>query len=52
MGDADVYVDVHVKTNLEKYTSDEDAIKSYMKLKESSNYAADFKKNKRETANL
>ena len=48
MGDVDMYV----KNDLEKYTSNKDAIKSYMKLKESSNYAADFKKNKHETANL
>ena len=38
----------YVKTNVEKYTSDKDAIKSYVKLKESSNYAADFKYNKPE----
>ena len=43
---------MYVKTDLEKYTSDEDAIKNYMKLMESFNYVADFKKNKHETANL
>ena len=45
-------VNVYVKTDLEKYTSDEDAMKRYMKLKETSNYAADFRKNKPETAKL
>ena len=45
-------VDVNVMTDLEKYTSDEDEIKSYVKLNESSNYAADFKRNEHETAKL
>lgn len=44
-------VDIYVKTNLEKYTRDEDAIKSYMMLKENSNYATDFK-NEHETGKL
>ena len=43
---------MNVATNLEKYTSDGDEIKSYMKLKESSNYVADFKRNENETAKL
>ena len=48
MGD----VDVNVTTDLEKYTSDGDEIKSYVKPKESSNYAADLKKNEDETVKL
>ena len=31
------------------YASDEDVIKRYVKLKESSNHAADFKKNRYKT---
>ena len=48
MGD----VDMNVATVLEKYTSDGDKIKSYVKLKESSDHPADFRRNKHETAKL
>ena len=43
---------MNVATDLEKYTSDGDEIKSCVKLKESCNYAADFKNNEHEIAKL
>ena len=47
-----MYKAVFIGTDLEKYTSYEDEVKSCVELKESSNFDADFKLDRNFTAKL